>query len=165
MIQISDKTQCCGCTACEEICPVNCISMQTDYEGFQYPKADSSKCVGCGACERVCPIQNPKAKHIHEQWGYIVQNVDERVRAESTSGGFFTALADYVIDRNGVVFGAAYGDNLQVHHTYTVDKNRLNIFRNSKYVQSSLGGGYTQAGQGFLGQGNFGPLQRNTMPD
>lgn len=54
MIQISDKTKCCGCTACASACPKNCISMQCDGEGFLYPVVDVDSCVNCGLCERVC---------------------------------------------------------------------------------------------------------------
>ena len=58
MIQITDKTKCCGCTACYSICPSKCISMLPDKEGFLYPVMDAARCVECGACERVCPYNN-----------------------------------------------------------------------------------------------------------
>lgn len=52
MINITDKSQCCGCSACVQRCPKQCISMHRDAEGFLYPKADESVCIGCGLCER-----------------------------------------------------------------------------------------------------------------
>ena len=52
MIQITDKTKCCGCTACYSICPSKCISMIPDNEGFLYPVTDAARCVTCGACKR-----------------------------------------------------------------------------------------------------------------
>ena len=55
MIQITDKTKCCGCTACVSVCPQNCITMQTDDEGFSYPVVNPDLCIGCDACEAVCP--------------------------------------------------------------------------------------------------------------
>lgn len=58
MIQIKEKQNCCGCTACVAICPKNCIEMKEDDEGFLYPVVDQGKCVDCKACERVCPILN-----------------------------------------------------------------------------------------------------------
>ncbi|MBP3252771.1 MAG: 4Fe-4S dicluster domain-containing protein [Prevotella sp.] len=57
--QTKDKRTCCGCTACEHVCPQRCISMQTDEEGFAYPVIDKAACINCHACERVCPIANP----------------------------------------------------------------------------------------------------------
>ena len=45
MISITDKTQCCGCTACQQICPVKCIAMEPDEEGFLYPKINETACI------------------------------------------------------------------------------------------------------------------------
>lgn len=44
MIRITDKSQCCGCTACASICAHKAISMQPDALGFLYPVIDESKC-------------------------------------------------------------------------------------------------------------------------
>ena len=56
------KEDCCGCTACYAICCKDAIIMETDEEGFDYPKVDSEKCVRCYMCMKVCPIK--KAKNI-----------------------------------------------------------------------------------------------------
>ena len=56
MINISDKTKCCGCTACANICPKDCITMKADDEGFLYPVVDENNCVKCGLCEKACPV-------------------------------------------------------------------------------------------------------------
>lgn len=56
MIRISDKTQCCGCTACVTVCPAQAIVMRRDREGFDYPVANPDLCVSCGRCEQVCPM-------------------------------------------------------------------------------------------------------------
>ena len=74
MIQINDKSKCCGCTACMSICPLKCISMTSDEEGFLYPSVDKNKCVQCGACDKVCPIQNVVEEIPFEQKAYIVRN-------------------------------------------------------------------------------------------
>ncbi|MCB9071944.1 MAG: 4Fe-4S binding protein [Prevotellaceae bacterium] len=55
MIQIVDKRECSGCTACEHICPQHCIAMVADEEVFLYPKVDESRCIDCGLCDKVCP--------------------------------------------------------------------------------------------------------------
>ena len=47
MIKLSDKSQCCGCTACASICPKNAIVMVPDGMGFKYPKVDVLKCTEC----------------------------------------------------------------------------------------------------------------------
>jgi len=144
VIEIKDKSKCCGCTACASVCPMDCIEMKEDMEGFLYPSVDKGKCIDCGACERVCPIQNPTKEVLQDQMGYLVQHKDEAVRLDSTSGGAFTAIATTVLEKGGVVFGAAYDESFHVHHTYVEKVKDLAIFRNSKYVQSDLGNCFRQ---------------------
>lgn len=123
------------------ICPVGCISMEEDAEGFQYPQIDNLKCIQCGKCNLVCPVRNIREdKPIggFEQKAFLVQHMNKNVLEESTSGGAFTSLAHFVIGNGGVVFGAAFDENFNVRHVYTDIYEELNIFRNSKYVQSNL---------------------------
>lgn len=108
MIEIKDKKDCAGCTACTEICPKKCIQMKPDEEGFLYPVVDKNRCVECNACNMVCPIQNPITEEEKPQKAYLVQHCDEKVRLDSSAGGAFTAIATVVLQRGGVVFGAAY---------------------------------------------------------
>lgn len=49
-----NKENCCGCSACYAVCPVNAISMKPDTEGFLYPSVDSEKCIRCYKCISVC---------------------------------------------------------------------------------------------------------------
>ena len=56
MLQITDKSKCCGCNACVQRCPKQCIVMHEDEEGFLYPQVDVTLCVDCGLCEKVCPM-------------------------------------------------------------------------------------------------------------
>ena len=108
MIQIEDKKDCCGCTACAAVCPKQCIELESDNEGFCYPRVDTAKCIYCGACERVCPIRNQR-KEVHvPQKAYLVQHKDKQVRIDSSAGGAFTAIATYVLAKGGAVFGGAY---------------------------------------------------------
>ena len=145
MIIISDKKNCCGCGACMNACPLNCISMVEDKEGFRYPHIDKDLCINCGKCERVCPVINVKPEEKFEQKAYLIRNLDEQVLKESTSGGAFTAIAKEVLDEGGVVFGAAFDKDFEVGHTYVEKYEDLKIFRNSKYVQSNIGDTYKMA--------------------
>ena len=67
------------------------------------------------------------------------------MRRESSSGGIFTFLAEQIIDKGGVVFGAKWNDRWEVVHDFTVTKEGLKAFRGSKYVQSRIGSSYIDA--------------------
>ena len=138
MIEIIEKQNCCGCTACVASCPKSCIKMQEDEEGFLYPVVNKEDCFDCKACELVCPIINPKREIPFHQAGYVIQNKDEKVLRESTSGGAFTAIAKYALKRDGVVFGVELSVDLVARHVYVETEKELTRFRNSKYIQSNL---------------------------
>jgi NAD-dependent dihydropyrimidine dehydrogenase PreA subunit len=151
MIQIKDKYKCCGCSACVQACPKNCISFDEDEQGFRYPLVNKEHCIDCGLCEKVCPCLNygVPQKPIKV---YSVVNPNEDVRKKSSSGGAFTMIAEVVIDEGGVVFGARFDDKWEVIHDYTETKAGLEAFRGSKYVQSRIGNTYIQA-RDFLKNG------------
>lgn len=138
MLEITDKGKCCGCTACANICPKQCISMVQDVEGFEYPLIDNEMCIDCNLCNEVCPIINPAEVEELRQEGYVVQNRDEQVLKESTSGGAFTAIAMHVLRKGGIVYGAAMNADFNVFHIGVETEQKLSVFRNSKYVQSSI---------------------------
>ena len=138
MIQITDKTNCCGCTACMNICPKQCITMREDKEGFLYPIINMSLCIECNLCQDVCPIIH-QAKKRHPLKNYAALNPNEQIRLASSSGGIFTLLAEDIIEEGGVVFGARFDTDWNVIHDYTETKEGLVPFRSSKYVQSQMG--------------------------
>ncbi|WP_281085009.1 Coenzyme F420 hydrogenase/dehydrogenase, beta subunit C-terminal domain [Segatella bryantii] len=147
MIEIKDKKDCCGCWACSNICPKQCIQMEEDREGFKYPKVDATLCIDCGLCEKVCPVLHADiADKPRQQVGFLSQHKDDGIRRESTSGGVFSAIAACVIRQGGVVFGAGYRKGTFVVEHQAVDRvENLGVFRNSKYVQSNVGDCYRQA--------------------
>lgn len=142
MIQIVDKQNCCGCGACAQICARHCILMQEDKEGFLYPTVDAFACTNCGACEKVCPVINKYQEPILKPKSYACKSKDEKLIDKSSSGGFFTVIAEYVIDNGGVVFGARFNSDWSVVHDYAETKAGLAAFRGSKYVQSVIGDNY-----------------------
>ena len=151
MIQISNKSKCCGCTACVSICPKQCITMREDEEGFLYPMVDSSLCIDCNLCKKICPELHSKERR-EPLNVYAAKHKNEQVRLASSSGGIFTLLAERIIDENGVVFGARFNSNWNVIHDYTETKKGLTAFRGSKYVQSYMGNCYQKV-KFFLQQG------------
>lgn len=138
MISISEKSTCCGCNACAQNCPKQCITMQKDEEGFLYPSVNEKTCIRCDLCNRVCPINKQAIQNMRKPLAYAAYALKKEIRLQSSSGGIFTLLAEYVLDQNGVVFGAAYDDNWMVHHICIEDKNELWKLRGSKYLQSRV---------------------------
>ena len=145
MIEITDKVKCCGCTACFNICPKKCISMQPDTEGFLYPIVDKKQCVNCGLCEKVCPILNYKPIEEKTPAAYVVRTKNQNDLMQSTSGGFSTPLAQWFFNKGGSVWTASYDNNWNVvHREFTKDDVEFSKTRGSKYVQSYLGDTYTK---------------------
>lgn len=151
MIQIKDKKDCCGCSACVQKCPKQCISLIEDDEGFLYPIVDKESCIDCGLCEKVCPVLHQGEPHKPLQV-YAAKNKDEEIRRKSSSGGIFTLLAERTIQEGGVVFGARFDEHWEVRHDYTETVEGLAAFRGSKYVQSRMEDNYRKA-EMFLKQG------------
>lgn len=100
MIQISDKTKCCGCTACASVCPKKCITMQYDEEGFLYPVVNVEQCVNCRLCEKVCPEEKLSDVVTDTSECYAIQNLNKNKRMTSTAGGAFSLIADYLLEED-----------------------------------------------------------------
>ena len=144
MIDIKDKKLCCGCNACVQRCPKQCIAVQKDEEGFLYPIVDLSICIDCGLCEKVCPVLNQGSERNPIEV-FAAVNKDDSIRMQSSSGGIFTALAEQIIQEKGVVFGARFDEKWEVKHDYTETIEGLKAFRGSKYVQSRIGDTFSKA--------------------
>lgn len=141
MIQISDKSKCCGCKACGDICPKQAISFSTDIEGFWYPQVDESKCINCGLCEKACPVINiaQLKKNDFDKPAHTIAAVNKnmRVRWDSTSGGAYTALAEGMLEQGGYISGAVYNKDFSVSSIVTNNPDDLGRLRSSKYLQSN----------------------------
>lgn len=137
MIEIKEKKDCCGCHACFNICPSHAIEMKEDEYGFKYPIIDNNKCINCGLCEKVCPILNKKTRD-NKPEAYAIINKDENIRLKSSSGGIFTLIAEKIIEKDGVVFGASFDEEFMVKHIKVDNKENLQKLRGSKYVQSDI---------------------------
>lgn len=151
MIKITDKSRCCGCESCRSVCPKKCISMKADKEGFLYPEVDLSQCVDCKLCEKVCPVLHP-ALLDRKPKVFAGINNDITIRLQSSSGGIFTLLAEQILHKGGIVFGACFDEHWNVVHSYTDTIEGLEHFRGSKYVQSYVGDSFVQVKK-FLDEG------------
>ncbi len=144
-VESLNKSECTGCAACADICPVGAIRMIADGEGFLYPSVDREKCVGCGLCKSKCPSVSRAARGYDTPECYAVMADSDELRMKSSSGGVFTLLAENVIDAGGYVCGAAYEDEYRtVRQIIVSDKKGLERLRGSKYVQSESAGSYAE---------------------
>jgi len=141
MIKIEDKSLCCGCGACAAACPVSCIVMKEDAEGFAYPEVNTDTCIDCKLCEHVCPFlateDRPRGKE-----GFLVINNNTDERKASSSGGAFSILARAVINNGGSVWGAAIDREYNIRHIEVSNMEGLAALRGSKYVESYLDNSY-----------------------
>lgn len=147
MPALAAKEYCTGCTACASACPRGCITMAADENGFLCPVIDAERCVSCGLCEKSCPVMNPVDVLKREPNAYAAYSKDEQARLSSSSGGVFTEIAKAVLQRGGVVFGAAYNERFEVVHICVEDESDLAKLRGAKYAQSDLCGVFAQIEQ------------------
>lgn len=139
-----NAAECCGCTACVNICPNKCIELKTNEEGFLYPVKNNNRCLNCGLCEKVCP-QSEDYRIVTKDNPSVYAAYDENNRSGSSSGGIFYTIAKYVIEnRHGLVFGAAFDKQLKLKHIGIDNVNDLERLRGSKYLQSEMGDTYSQ---------------------
>lgn len=138
MIQ-EDKINCVGCYGCYNICPKKAIVMEEDEEGFRYPIVQQEKCIQCEACSRVCPVIH-SIPDVEERTPdtYAAINEDWNIRRESSSGGIFHLLANYVLKQGGAVYGAGFDEQWEVVHQVAENQAMLANLRVSKYVQSRI---------------------------
>lgn len=137
MIQIDNKYQCSGCTACYTVCPKRAIAMAPDNLGFKYPVIDSNLCIDCKMCEKVCPFIQDKEEGAPIKV-YAARSNSTQDLQESRSGGVFPALYKTIIAGGGRVYGALFDENLNVRHQSADSEETCKLFRGSKYVQSEL---------------------------
>ena len=141
MLEVLEKTKCCGCAACFSSCPHQAISMRFDNEGFEYPVINQKNCVDCGLCQKVCPViqydnkQVQRDAHNDAQIGYAARNKNYAQRLISSSGSIFPPIAEWILANNGIVVGAAYDEQFNVVHKIITSADGLGELQGSKYLQ------------------------------
>ena len=139
-VSILDKSQCCGCSACVNICPKSCIDFIPDQLGFMYPKVDSDKCVECGLCEKVCQFKPDYDRTLRYLTAdvFAIRAKDQEQLGKSQSGAVFYLLSEYILEKGGVIYGAGFDDNYRVLHKRAQTSAQRDELRYSKYVQSDV---------------------------
>lgn len=139
--ELADIKSCTGCLGCMDACSQNAISKIRGKDGHIYVSVDRDLCIGCLKCERYC-------KHLHGRTyadnslmsiPFVAKNTNENYYAKATSGGIFPALADYVLNQKGCVYGAAWdNDGRHVHHVRIDNIADIHLLQGSKYMQSDM---------------------------
>ena len=135
--KLKNECECSGCGACIAVCPKNAITKRQTELGVWVPQINQDLCVDCGLCEKVCKSYQPKDNYVKR--AYIAYNKNYDMRMKSASGGAFSAIATYILECGGSVFGAEmYFKNGQavVEHNKITQIKELPRLLGSKYVQS-----------------------------
>lgn len=134
---ISKFDKCANCGACYNSCPQNAIYVEKDQYFYEY-KVDDTKCVDCGLCVQNCPLNLPE-KHLNILGAYGGWHIDSIIVKTSSSGGAFSAIANLVLKKGGIVYGAVYSDDYRGVTTQSTKTHSLDNIKRSKYVESFVG--------------------------
>ena len=137
------KSECCGCSLCAEVCPVKCITMTSDDEGFRYPMVTESSCIHCEKCVKLCPFASKKNLKNTVCESVVCQHEVAEELMKSRSGAAFAICSDWVLQNGGAIYGAVLTPEMVVVHTRAVNSEERDKMRGSKYVQSNIEGLYS----------------------
>lgn len=139
------KDKCTGCYACYSVCPTQAISMSLNDEGFIFPIVNYNICTSCGLCQQVCPISKLTLNNQKSPNVYAAFSNNDEIRYKSSSGGIFFEIAKNILNQEGIVFGAAFNENLELRHDCAETEEQLLKLIGSKYIQSHIEGAYNHA--------------------
>lgn len=128
---------CCGCSACVQKCPKQCLTMSQDKDGFLFPTLVSDDCIDCGLCAKVCPMEKI-VNTSEEQKFYGAYNLNSQDIINSSSGGIYPAFAKWIIAQEGVVYGASLDSNHKLFHIGVATAKEVMKTLGSKYFQSDI---------------------------
>lgn len=154
MIDKEIGIKCTGCSACYNVCPKKCITMEENEEGFLYPKVNEKECIKCNLCVKKCPVLNKEKNENIIEKIYAAYSKDDKNRKNSSSGGCFGELSKIILNNGGVVFGASYDEDFNVVHSYVENLADLEKLKGSKYIQSNVLDNFYKA-KSFLEEGRL----------
>lgn len=138
---ICNHDKCTGCSACKDVCPKQCITMQPDELDALHPVVDESVCINCGLCEKTCPNNRELSYKLpHKVWA--TWSNDKETRRTSASGGIACELYRYWIKNGGVATGVVYNRDEGCHFILLEKESDIKAVQNSKYTFSDTAGIY-----------------------
>lgn len=151
-----EKSDCCGCGACYQICAANAFTMKRDSDGFEYPVLDKTRCADCERCKTVCPINTSsleRLKFSRAENALAVVHKDAEILRRSSSGGAFSATVDAIAEKSPCrIFGAEACGLFEIRHRYVSSASETAVFAKSKYIPSNTLKTFSEAKE-FLSRG------------
>ena len=145
---LAPHSQCTGCSACAQICPKGCLEMKGDRNDFRYPEfVNADQCISCGRCTASCPVLNHENLRKGQPKAFAAMSLNSQIRADSSSGGIFSEIAEYVLSQKGIVFGAAYDEDYSVFHRSAESPEEIEGLRGAKYAESRLSDTFLAIGE------------------
>mgnify|MGYP000121543680 CR=1 FL=1 len=150
-IHIASVRECTGCMACIDACGTKALTLVVGNDGHYYPKWNETLCVQCGRCEQTCPVANKLdyAQNTAQSKPFAAWSTSDDLIMRSASGGAFSAIAAYVLEKGGAVCGAVSRGKF-VKHIIIEKKQDLPLLQGSKYLQSDLTGIYKNIKKALL---------------
>lgn len=138
-------SSCTACGACVSACPKQALTlMGEDKYGFYYPSLYPDKCIECHLCEKVCHVLSDAKGPFTDRRPFMLKAKDKEILKKSSSGGVFSLLAKNIMEKGGLVFGAAYDYEKEQLVEISTDKVGIEQLRKSKYIESYCGTIFTE---------------------
>ncbi len=138
MKEICPNDKCTGCNACYNICTHSAIRFEKDTLGFDFPTINESLCVDCKLCQTVCPALHPIHGNIPLKV-FVANSADHELQRSCSSGGIVSLVAQYIIEKNGVVYGCTGENSSHIQHIRIDNNSEIDRIKGSKYVKSDIG--------------------------
>lgn len=145
-IELASLSECTGCSACHDVCPKDCILMTRPGDSLHiYPLINRELCIECGKCVRTCPVitSDGNSDDFVQQY-YAAWNKSEKQVESSTSGGVGSAISEWGLRHNYIVYGASFDKEWHLSHQGTATFIDSEKFKRSKYLQSDTTGIFTE---------------------
>lgn len=129
---VCNEDCCTACGACVNICPRACIELIKNECNEKNAFADVDKCIHCGLCKKICPNYNDSLVKsplkVFAAWKRNIQQLEK-----CSSGGIATALAEYIIDSQGIVYGVTSVQK-ECEYIRITQSDEIERLKGSKYV-------------------------------
>lgn len=133
---------CCGCGACEQVCPVNAIQVNQVKSGFYRAIVREEICISCGKCRSVCPFRTDDFRvSLDKKKLYSYKDPDPGFLRESSSGGIAGRLAVLLQKKGYSIAGCIFDPTEQKARHILIspeDEKGLLQLHGSKYMQSEI---------------------------